>query len=67
MYQSWLSNVKPMGLSVPMIKYRDLDPAERAALRTDWNRPVTWPIVAIAIIVVLVIIPGVRTFFRERQ
>ena len=67
LYQSWLSNVKPMGLSVPMIKYCDLDPAERAALRTDWNRPVTWPIVAIAIIVVLVIIPGVRTFFRERQ
>ena len=67
LYQSWLSNVKPMGLSVPMVKYRDLDAAKRAQLRTEWNKPITWPIITIAILAVLIVIPGVHTFFRERQ
>ena len=67
LYQSWLSNIKPMGLSVPNVKYRDLDPTLRARLRAQWNQPVIWPLYAIVILAVLVIVPGIRTFFRERQ
>ena len=67
LYQSWLSNIKPTGLSVPNVKYRDLDPASRSRLRAQWNQPITWPILVIAVLVVLVVIPAVRTFFRERQ
>ena len=67
LFQGWLENVKPFGMSFPMTKYRDVDPAERTSLRKDWNRPVVWPIwVGIGLAAVL-IVPGVMTFMRERQ
>ena len=67
LFQGWLENVKPFGMSFPMTKYRDLDPAERTSLRKDWNRPVVWPIWVGLILVVALIVPGVLTFMRERQ
>ena len=67
LFQGWLENVKPFGMSFPMTKYRNLDAVERAGLRQKWNQPVLWPLyVAIAVLVV-VIIPGIVTFLRERQ
>ncbi|MDG2048597.1 MAG: ABC transporter substrate-binding protein [Myxococcota bacterium] len=67
LFQGWLENVKPFGMSFPMTKYRDLDPAARASHREDWNQPVVWPIwVGLALVIVL-IVPGVVTFMRERQ
>lgn len=64
---SWVNNVKPAGLSLPSIKYRDLDPKERAIKRREWNDPVLWPMLLIAGLVALAIVPGVFTFFKERQ
>ena len=67
LHQSWLRNVKPMGLSFPTIKYRDLDPELRARSRADWNQAITWPAYTLLLVGVVVVIPGIRTFFRERQ
>jgi ABC-type transport system substrate-binding protein len=39
----------------------------RARLRREWNRPVLWPAYALTILTVIVALPGVVTFFRERQ
>ncbi len=63
----WLANVKPFGMSYPMTKYLDIDPVKRARVRLSWNEPVVWPVFAIAGMFVVGIIPGFRTFFRERQ
>ena len=65
--QSWVYNVKPMGISIPTLKYRDVDPEKRAALRAAWNRPIRWPAYALAGLCVALVVPGVVTFFRERQ
>jgi hypothetical protein len=67
LYHAWMRNVKPAGLSYPQAKYQDIDAALRARLRADWNRPVKWPAYALALIGVAIVIPGVVTFFRERQ
>jgi oligopeptide transport system substrate-binding protein len=67
LYHSWLENVKPFGMSTPMIKYRDIDPSRRAEMRAAWNRPVVWPAYALAGVAVVLLVPGVVTFFRERQ
>jgi len=67
LYHGWLKNVKPMGLSVPLAKYYDLDPAERRAQRRAWNRPVLWPAFAVVALLLAVLAPGIVTFFRERQ
>ena len=67
LHHGWLKNVKPMGLSVPLAKYYDLDPAERRAQRRAWNRPVLWPAFAVVALLLAVLAPGIVTFFRERQ
>ena len=63
----WLANLKPFGMSYPMTKYLDVDPVRRAEVRAAWNEPLTWPAWALAGMFVLAIVPGIRTFFRERQ
>jgi ABC-type transport system substrate-binding protein len=67
LYHGWLRNVKPAGMAFPTLKYRDLDPALREQQRREWNRPVTWPAYALLAAGVAIVLPGVRTFFRERQ
>jgi len=67
LYHGWLHNVKPFGMSVPMLKYRDLDVRRRARLRAEWNHPVMWPAWALLALVVGITLPAIRTFFRERQ
>jgi ABC-type transport system substrate-binding protein len=67
LYHGWLHNVKPAGLSLPTGKYADVDPELRRARREAWNRPIVWPAWAFAAAFVLVVTPGIVTFFRERQ
>ena len=63
----WVKNVKTFGLSYPTLKYLDLEPQQRARLRKSWNQPIRWPLwVALALLVAF-IVPGIVTFFRERQ
>lgn len=63
----WLRNAKPLGLSYPVYKYLDIDPEARSRLRQAWNRPVTWPVYALLLVLVAAVVPGVVTFYRERQ
>jgi ABC-type transport system substrate-binding protein len=67
LFQAWLKNVKPAGLSYPAAKYQDVDAQQRRELRADWNRPVVWPAYLLAVAGAVVLIPGIVTFFRERQ
>jgi ABC-type oligopeptide transport system substrate-binding subunit len=63
----WLHNVKPAGISLPASKYVDVDPELRHRQRQEWNQPVLWPAWALVAIAVVVLVPGVVTFLRERQ
>jgi len=63
----WLHNVKPAGISLPGSKYVDIDPELRRRLREEWNQPVLWPAWALLAVAVIVLVPGVVTFLRERQ
>jgi ABC-type transport system substrate-binding protein len=67
LFHGWLHNVKPAGMSYPTTKYRDLDADERARLRTAWNEPIVWPAWALVALFVVGAVPGVVTFYRERQ
>jgi ABC-type transport system substrate-binding protein len=67
LYHSWMRNVKPAGLSLPAEKYVDLDPEQRSRVRRQWNEPVRWPAYALVALVAAIIVPGVRTYLRERQ
>jgi len=65
--QGWLHNEKPPGLSIPTAKYLDIDTERRAELRSAWNEPIRWPAYAAAGLTLLVIVPGIFTYLRERQ
>jgi len=64
---SWMRNVKSAGLSVPTLKYQDLDPVVRREKRAEWNKPVVWPAYLLGAVIALLLVPGVLTFLRERQ
>jgi oligopeptide transport system substrate-binding protein len=63
---AWLINSKPMGLSYPAFKYKDVDPAMRERLIAQWNEPVRWPLALLVIGVIALAVPAVRTYYRER-
>ncbi len=67
LYHGWVRNVKPMGISAPTYQYRDLDPVERARHRRAWNEPIVWPAYAMILALVLLVVPGIRTYLKERQ
>ena len=67
LYHGWMKNVKPFGMSVPFYKYWDVDPEVRAQNRAEWNKPVRWPAYVLIALIFAILVPGIRTFYRERQ
>jgi ABC-type transport system substrate-binding protein len=67
LYHGWLANVKPVGMSTPTTKYRDIDAPARAAWRRAHNQPVVWPVYVVFGLAVIVLLPGIVTYMRERQ
>jgi ABC-type transport system substrate-binding protein len=63
---AWLVNSKPMGLSYPAYKYKDVDPALRNRMRAEWNAPVRWPAALVLLGLVALAVPAFRTYYRER-
>ena len=63
---AWLLNSKPMGLSYPAYKYKDVDPAQRERLRAEWNAPVRWPLALVLAGLIALAVPAWRTYYRER-
>lgn len=63
----WISNVKPSGLSIPTYQYIDIDPELRARRRAQWNEPIVWPLYVLVAAGVAIVIPGIRTYLKERQ
>ncbi len=67
LYHGWMKNVKPFGMSVPFYKYWDIDAEQRAKNRAEWNMPIRWPLYVIFALFVAILVPGIQTFYRERQ
>lgn len=67
LYHGWVKNVKPMGISTPTYQYRDIDPTLRAQHRLDWNEPIVWPAYALFVAAILIVLPAISTYRKERQ
>jgi oligopeptide transport system substrate-binding protein len=64
----WVKNVRTVGIStVPTAKYYDLDQEERAQLRERWNRPIFWPAWVLLAAGLVIVIPAVMTYRKERK
>ncbi len=67
LFHSWLKNVKPHPVSNDWLKYRGLDPAQRARMQREWNRPVYWPSLSIVGLLVLGSVPAIRFIGKHRR
>ncbi len=63
----WVSYVRPTGIStIAAAKYYDVDPKRRAKARDEWNEPVLWPAFLVVFVFLLILAPGVATYYKER-
>src|SRR5262245_54604866 len=65
--QGWMHNVKPLGMSFSTFKYQDVDATLRTARRAEWNRPVLWPLWALAAIALAIVLPAASAVVRRRR
>jgi ABC-type transport system substrate-binding protein len=66
LHHAWVANAKPMGISYPTYKYRDVNPQQRARMQAEWNTPVRWPLYLVLLALAAAVVPAVRTYYRER-
>ena len=66
-HHQWLSNVKPSPQIMDRLMYMKVDPTLRAAKIAEWNRPIWWPIVLIALAFIAAVIPAFRTWKRRER
>lgn len=64
---AWVGNVKPNLMANNTLKYRKVDPEQRAAARYAWNRPVLWPLAAGGIGLAVLIAPAVIGWNRREK
>ncbi len=62
----WMKNYKPHGISQVTLKYQNIDVNLREQRRAEWNKPVLWPLFAMALIVIVVAIPGYKAHKRRQ-
>jgi ABC-type transport system substrate-binding protein len=64
---SWLGNRKPSKVGHNTLKFQRVDAALRDKLRAEWNRPVLWPILLVALLLVLIAMPAVMGHRRRER
>jgi oligopeptide transport system substrate-binding protein len=63
----WVRNVKPHAVAQGTLKYVRLDARLRDARRAEWNRPIWWPLAAVAVILAALVIPAVLAVRRRAE
>jgi ABC-type transport system substrate-binding protein len=64
---SWVSNDKPNTMARNSMKYLRIDPAKRAEMRAQWNRPRTGPLAWIVLALIASAIPAVVSYRRRER
>jgi len=64
---AWYRNAKPNLMANNTLKYKRIDPAQRAGLRARWNRPILWPVAAVLVIPLLGALPAVVGYVRRTR
>ncbi|HEX5766742.1 MAG TPA: ABC transporter substrate-binding protein, partial [Burkholderiales bacterium] len=63
----WLANAKPNDMAGNTMQYLRLDPALRAGLRREWNRPVVWPVALLLAVLIASAIPAFLAYRRRER
>jgi len=63
---AWLSNRKPSKVGNNTLKYQRVDAASREQRRSEWNRPVVWPVLLLLLVLGVAIWPA-WSGYRRRE
>jgi ABC-type transport system substrate-binding protein len=64
---AWLTNRKPSKVGHNTLKYQRIDAATRERLRAEWNRPVLWPLLLVALLLAAVAAPAIIGHRRRER
>jgi len=67
LHHDWYKNAKPNLMANNTLKYKRIDPLLRNQLRSEWNKPVWWPIVLLAVVLFIVLIPAWISYRRREH
>jgi ABC-type transport system substrate-binding protein len=67
LHHAWYKNSKPNLMANNGLKYKRIQPELRAQLQAQWNRPVRWPLYALAGLLLLVVLPAVLAYRRQQR
>ena len=67
LHHAWLMNLKPNLMANNTQKYQRIDPAMRARLQAEWNRPVRWPLLLLPGLLLAVILPALVSYRRHQN
>lgn len=62
---AWVYNSKPHGISKSVLKYLRIDPQQRLEQQAALNSPVVWPLMVVALLVVIMALPGYLAYRRR--
>ena len=64
---AWVKNAKPNQMARNGLKYQRVDALLREARRTEWNKPVAWPLALILVLLAAFALPVWRTWRRRER
>ncbi|RLJ65361.1 ABC transporter substrate-binding protein [Sulfurisoma sediminicola] len=64
---AWLTNRKPSKVGHNTLKYQHIDAATRERLRAEWNRPVLWPLLLVALLLAGIAAPAIIGHRRRER
>ena len=67
LYHSWYGNPKPNLMANNTLKYKTIDPLQRAELRQQWNTPIMWPVTTLGVILLLGLIPAFVSYVKKAR
>ena len=62
LHHSWYHNIKPNVMANNTLKYKRLEPVQRAEKRNEWNKPVIWPLYFMVGLFVVLMLPGIISY-----
>ncbi|WP_349432568.1 ABC transporter substrate-binding protein [Methylomarinum sp. Ch1-1] len=65
LYHSWYKNIKPNLMANNSLKYTRIDASERLKKRRQWNRAQFWPLIVLAALLLVLVVPAVRAYRRR--
>jgi len=67
LHHNWYRNVKPHVMANNTLKYKRLEPQLRANKRDEWNKPVTWPLYSMLALFIVLVLPGIISYWRKEH